>query len=261
MSIGILWVTSFAKDMSHSGERLIESFRRCQPVGHLLVAHEGGWDGGPGIQAVLRHDLDGDKFLQDWLLSNREWIPAHLGGTHPGCQCKGGPFDPHSKRHKLPCVGYWFCRNASRWFRKVAALRCALRFDPDAIVWVDADCRFLKSVHARDLASWFGRADVLYFKNKRPVAETGIVGYRTSGTHKGGLVIRRIIETYSTGEYRKLQRWDDSYVTQKAILSSAVKAVDLAEKVGDNSRVIDHSVVGQFITHDKGHHNRTKVMT
>ena len=63
------------------------------------------------IGAYVPVDISGD-FLKE----QADWIPKHLGGNHHGkCLCPGGPFtNPHDKRHKMPCINHWFCRNASR---------------------------------------------------------------------------------------------------------------------------------------------------
>lgn len=260
MNISVLYVTSFSADISASGFELLESFGSCRVQGHMLIAHEGVSAFPAGRSKpdwAITHDLDKDEFLRNWLVANRPYIPEHLGGTAKGCQCPNGPYGPHDKkRHRLPCVGYWFCRNASRWFRKVVALRFALQLKPEYIVWVDADCRFLKQVRVEHVKSWFQQHDVFYFKSQRPVMETGIVGYDVRPGHRGRDVIRSVQLCYTSGDYRRLIRWDDSYVTQKAIAATGVRAVDLATRVGEHGAVIEYSPVGQYIMHDKGRHGR-----
>lgn len=264
-----LWVTSFGKDMLKcSGRPLIESFTTSQSEGHLLVYAE-------GCAAELRAkalpqnvtvvDLDADDWLRQWLGFNADVIPEALGGSleSPECRCPGGPLDPHSRNHKMPCPGHWFCKNASRWFRKQASLRDALAQaregsfkKAEVIVWVDSDCRFVKKVTGGVLRNWFpDSAGVFYHRSKRPVLEAGVVGYFLN--RGGARVINYVLDQFWTGNYRSYERWDDCMALQLAMAKlKDVKTADLATKVGEHAAVIDHSPVGKFIQHDKGRHGR-----
>lgn len=262
----VVWATSFARDMyTVSGRPLIDSFLAVKPCGTLFVGSEGlsedeaaKYVTTPG--RVTNYRLDDDKFLKEFLAANADVIPTHLGGKakFPECACKGGPFGPHDKRHKLPCVGYWFCKNFSRWFRKIATMRRAVELHPDTeiLVWVDADCRFLKRVDERMLvAKWFQLAHgCFYFRSKRPVIETGIVGYWLPAG--GRKVLDALTARYTSGRFRADPRWDDSYQTQEALREVKVLAVDLATKMGEHAAVIAHSVVAPYLEHAKGRHGR-----
>lgn len=256
----LLWVTSFGPDMyAASGRALLDSFVSRRPDGRLLAAVEGLEPASvvrPGVDVL---SLDGDPFLVRFLAEQADVIPAHLGGRapEPHCRCPGGPYGPHDRRHRLPCLGHWFCRNFSRWFRKVAALRLAVRVRPDAglVVWVDADCRFRRHVDVATVRrSWFaGDRDVFYLKAGRPVMETGVVGYRGAG---GRAVLERLVDRYRSGRFRSDPRWDDSYQTQEALAESGRPAVDLAWKVGPHAAVVPYSALAAYLEHDKGRHGR-----
>lgn len=268
----VLWVTSFAADMYEpSGKFLIKSFLEKNVTGKLLACLEGAPKDSALIQRgmqngrILGYDLSQDGLLKDWLERNKDIIPQHLGGSHDGqCRCKGGPFDVHSKKHNLPCVGFWFCRNASRWFRKIASLGQALHLSDqgkefDTFIWIDADCQFLTSIDEKMVSSWFdhGKTDVFYLKHDRPVLEGGVVGYRISQGQSGNAVLDWMGECYIRGTFRGLKRWDDCYVLQKALEKCPqVSRVDLAWKVGDHSAVVPHSSLGKHIEHSKGRHGR-----
>ncbi len=272
----VLWATSFAQDMyDASGRKLIESFGEHDIPGRLLVAAENcAWGHSVAYASrIVAYDLDTSAFLQAWLDENADIIPVHLGGKHDGlCRCPGGPFAPHDKRHRMPCVGHWFNRNASRWFRKVATL-CHARTlldagDPaQAVIWVDADCVFRKPFGTRIIESWFrlgalrpGDAHpvaAFYCKHKRPVLEAGCFGF--SLQHGGRALLDALIARYESGAFRKDKRWDDSaqlQVVLEAAVKRGVRVADLAYAVGEHAAVIPHSALGPFITHMKGHHSR-----
>lgn len=263
----ILWTTAFASDMfAPSGRPLLESFLAHHVVGDMLVATEGidKHEISAVAPCLMHYDLDKDTFLSDWLRNNADIIPEHLGGKHHGrCECPGGPFDVHDKRHKMPCVGHWFNRNTSRWFRKIAAQRAALSVaelhNYDVLIWLDADCRFRRAVTADDVNGFFkGQQNaVFYLKNRRPVMEAGVLGFRLRLS--GDIAVRAVVENYRSGTFRRLKRWDDSAVYQfviQGMVRNSIPCVDVAYDVGPNAAVVSHSPLGPFLEHAKGRHGR-----
>jgi hypothetical protein len=263
-----LWVTSFAADMYEvSGKGLRQSFLDSGSIGTLVIAHEGLTAEEMSALAapnVVAFDVGVTAYLQDWLHRNRAYIPVHLGGRGSVCRCPGGPLLPHDKRHRMPCIGHWFNRNASRWFRKFAAIRHILNsayfgetpLADRTLIWVDADCRFSRQVTAQTVAQWFpGRAAIFYHKHQRPVLEAGVVGYRLGqGARK---VLDEVFRLYDTGRYRREKRWDDSYILQVAMKNvPQVTTIDLAVEVGEHAAVIPSSIVGTYLDHFKGKHGR-----
>lgn len=261
----VIWLTSCAADMwTASGCELFTSFLSKRVCGRLVLALE-GFDPPPDVLEamaggrVIHYPLQSDEFLQEWLKRHAAAIPEHLGGqaVEPLCRCRGGPYDVHSRKHIMPCLGHWFNKNHSRWFRKMAALRWARNTfqDADAIIWIDADCTFTLNVEDRNARAWFfGPHACFYFKSKRPVIETGIVGYRLDDA--GNKLIDCLLDRYWTGRYRADSRWDDSYQTQQALAETRVKAVDIARAVGAHAAVVENSPVGPYIRHRKGRHSR-----
>ncbi len=156
--MNLLWVTSFAVDMfKASGSNLIESFVGSGTEGQLLVCHEGmGEKWQSSSPNVTWKAIDEDPFLLSWLKENADIIPPHLGGSNSGkCTCPKGPFPEDGKGHEPPCICHWMNRNASRWFRKIVALKRACDFRRkdakkkeawDAVIWIDSDCLFTKRV-------------------------------------------------------------------------------------------------------------------
>lgn len=271
-SLKVLWVTSFAEDMYEpSAKHLISSFLQQNTFGDMLACVEMDpirvvKDAKVQDSRLIAVDLSKRGFLKNWLDKNKAYIPTHLGGEHPGCQCPGGPYEPQSKQHKMPCVGAWFCRNASRWFRKMASIAEALLLNQrddvrpkyNTLIWVDADCLFRRSITEKHLWEVFedGKVDLAYMKNKRPVIEGSIVGYRINKPEVMDL-IDWMGKTYVDGTYRGLQRWDDCYMLQKALEKHPhVRRADVAHSVGEHAAVVEHSAWARFLTHDKGRHSR-----
>jgi hypothetical protein len=255
-----VWVTSFsAKLYEASGRELVESYVRTGSCGIMVVAPEGlnGIDLPESEGNVSRlPDLSTDIWLTDWLRRYAKHIPVDLGGKWSGpCKCKH-PGNPHA-RHKLPCPGYWFCRHASRWYRKIVALKRVLDTAPcqRRLVWVDADVVFDKRVDESVVDSWFGEHDLFYLKGpKREEWETGVVGYQGL---KGLDFIETIWNRYLVGLFLKDSRWDDCYQSRMALKTRPdVRAVDLATGSSGHSDVVPHSPLGRYLSHFKGRHGR-----
>lgn len=269
----VLWVTSFAKDMLGSGKQLLDSFTQHNVPGAVFVGAEGFDVFDPTIHAQLGTDrertmlypVDQDSWLLLWLTQNADIIPKHLGGQNDGvCRCPGGPLEVHDKKHKLPCIGHWFCRNASRWFRKIvtqrAALEVALRDGYTHLIWVDADCRFKKPMHLETVRTWFKNKAMFFLKNKREFMEAGVIGFDL--TKNGHSVMQDVIERFRSGEFRQQKRWDDCITYQWCIDRAKVPAVDIAFGVGDHAAVVPYSPLSLWIEHDKGRHGRKQgIMT
>ena len=261
----ILWVTTCGEDMWHaSGRELVESFGAKQIPGQMLVYLEGTkykageW---PIYAQYADLNVEDNEFLAAFLKTNADVIPAHLGGTaeEPLCRCNGGPFDPHDKRHKMPCVGHWFNKNAFRWLRKTAAQQMALtkaRKDGfDTLIWLDSDCRFKQTVDDNIVAGWFKHINsVFYLKSTRPILEAGVLGFDLA---KGGdSVIEAVYDMYASGAFRRQKRWDDSAIYQWCVDRAKCPVVDIANAVGAHAAVVPHSPLALFIEHDKGRHGR-----
>lgn len=255
MAFSILYVTSFAWDMfDATGRALISSFQASGSPGRMLCFAE-GFDAAAEENVSFRR-MDDDPLLTQWLQNNLDIIPTHLGGLHPGCTCVNGPFPPHHKKHKQPCVGHWFNRNTSRWFRKVVALTRALDHPADIIVWLDSDCRFLRKFGAEQVAKIFKGKAVFYMQSKkRPVMEAGVLGFFLE--RGGRSFIQKTMDRYQSGEFRKYPRWDDSYQWQMTRdLNRGISTIDIAVTASGHADVIQHSALAPYLDHAKGTHSR-----
>lgn len=263
----ILWVTTFSADLwESSGKLLVETFHATQTTG-LLAAYTEGVDV-PAADNVVTHRIDNDHTLKAVSQANRTVIPVALGGDlkAPECDCPGGPYDVHFKHHRLPCPGYWFCKNAIRWFRKPLAAHLACQQyakEYDYLMWVDSDATFKQRVTAPVVQSWFNgpnsRIACIYLKSKRTAIETGVFGYNLK--RGGPSVAAAVLRRYTSGKFRRDQRWDDCVQLEYGIRDSKQPAKDLARNVGPNNTVIQFSPLGSYLGHNKGHHRRTGALT
>lgn len=260
----ILWATTFSADLwQESGRLLVESFLATKTPG-TLVAYVEGMDV-PAASNVLQHRLEGNTVLTRFLEKHRSVIPRAIGGEleAPECRCRTKPLGVHDKKHRLPCPGYWFCKNAYRWLRKplAANLACEEYGDHyDIMMWVDADARFLKLVPSETVAGWFGgKAGCVYLKNKRFAIETGVFGYHLK--RGGRRIAQAVLNRYTSGKFRSDERWDDCVQMARGLAVAKVPSTDLATSVGPNNTVIQFSPMAEYLGHNKGTHRRLKKLT
>lgn len=258
----ILWATTFSADMwETTAKHLIASYV-ATGTPHRLVAYTEGMDLPPTPNAEGRR-LEGDPFLARFLAKNADVIPASLGGNAkaPYCKCKSKPLGVHDKKHRLPCVGYWFCKNAFRWLRKVRAAQLAAEshLDYDVMIWMDADASFLKTATPEVVASWFPPGiGCVYVKNRRDAIETGVVAYHLR--QGGRSVVAETAKRYSSGAFRKDKRWDDCVQLMNGIRASGVACVDAATDVGPRNTVLQFSPMGEYLGHVKGAHKAAGIL-
>lgn len=262
----ILYVTTFSRDLWEESARvLIESFSSSGTPGTLVAYVEGMgplWQNQPGLPSgLVSRPIDGHVLLDRFRAANKSVIPVALGGSlkAPECKCRKPALDVHSKHHRLPCPGYWFCKNAFRWFRKTLAAKLACdEFSTgyDYLVWVDSDASFLKTIPPDVVAEWFNGNDAIILKNRRTAIETGVFGYNLKA--RGPRIADAVMDRYLTGRFRLDQRWDDCVQLEYGIRDVKGKAIDLATNVGPNNTVIQFSPLGKYLGHDKGRHRRTK---
>lgn len=262
----IQYVTSFAPDMySTTGRNLIASFLESGSDGTMLVCHEGGLadtiardlaenaDRADPADRIITYDLDSSPFLRDWLDQSRDIIPMTLGGDAPRCAC-AKPHDPMSA-HAPRCPYGWYNKNASRWFRKIVSLDHARSLNgAEALVWVDSDCRFKRTLRRETWMDLFRTAAVLYHKGpQRKVIESGVIAFQM--TADGRRLLHLVIERYRSGTFRADLRWDDGYQFQQVVDSHPeIPAKDLALGSSLYDMVLPSSPLGQFLDHFKGVH-------
>jgi len=250
----LLFATSFGPDMwEATGRRLLQSFYRTQPVGRILVAHEGFKYRPIGDREVL-YDLDADEFLAKFLEDNRDVIPVHLGGSTVQCNCKDSHL-MHSKHHITGCHWSWMNRNASRWFRKVATLRHAADMAHRYVLWVDSDCVLKREVPLHFVVSQLRGKGFFYFRAHRPAPETGVIGIDMAAG--GREFVAALCERYVSRKYLEYERWDDGYIVGTLIDDKTVGGFDVCRgKQYPRNHIIPLTTWAKFLDHNKGAHGR-----
>lgn len=256
-----LFVTSFnASIYGTSGMHLLMSYTQHAADIPLLACTEGvepeEIQRHPG---VAEYDLDGSILLREWLAANEDVIPEELGGRAAPCKCPGQEL---FGVHKAGCHWAWFNRNASRWFRKIAALEFAANWslDCDALVWIDSDCCFVQQVSPESVEEWFDGASMFYLKGPdREVIESGVIGFRLN--REGRSLLDDVVDRYRSGAFRADERWDDGYQFTVAVSGRSGGTVDVAGRAVGSGHVVELSRVGPYIRHMKGLHKYTRVMS
>lgn len=256
-SSSCVFVTSFKPDMyTATGKHLLDSFGSyCNDAEMFACVEEFGESVPQTRPHVSFYDITADDMLLEWLRSNTDLIPKHLGGAAEPCNCPVTGFGIE-ETHRAGCSYCWYNRNAARWFRKLVALKCACRNFPNRkLIWIDSDCRFKADLYGKTIASWFQNCSGFYFKSpQRKVLESGILGLDLGIA--GSEFIRAVIERYMSGEFRQDLRWDDGYQIQMVINQRTdIELTDLAPTALPwHAEVIATSQVGRYIEHYRGTH-------
>ncbi len=254
----IVFVTSFRPDMYQAtGIHLVASFKNYCVDAKMFVCTE-AFEGELLDKMDLRiaeHDISDDAMLTKWLRDNADIIPRHLGGNAKPCDCAVTGFGIE-EAHYDGCPNSWYNRNASRWFRKLVALKAAAEQYPAAkIIWLDSDCRFRRGVSSAIVESWFRQLNGFYFQGpQRKALESGIFGIDLSSM--GRIFLNEVIARYTSGIFRHDLRWDDAYQIQTVITQrSDISMNDLATaQMYRRAEVIEPSVVGKYLIHYRGVH-------
>ena len=232
----ILFVTTFDQQLyEHSGRRLVQSFDEKQTSGRLLCCHEGF---GAKLLAqpmgVVERDVTLDQDLLDWDAKFRE-------------RCDKSTV-------------YWNKR-AWQWYRKIVAINVAqMREVTDVrwLVWLDCDCEFLADISPDFLENLADGAAVTYLKGQREWTETGVVVYDLDAGAR--FFLREVSHCYESGEFLKLNRWDDCWIFDRIRQNFAHSMFrDIADPKETDLRVLDSSPLGKYILHKKGSHLRAGI--
>lgn len=267
-----LFVTSFSYDLYEaSGKRLLESFEQIHlpafPNDWIMVCYDNMPQGRQFLPSnSVAEPLDNNRTLSWWLRNNADIVPDYLGGQARRCGCPNT--DKRHAKHKYGCHWQWMNRNASRFFRKVVSLDAANR-SPfsnkpgprsgfDFLVWLDADAYFKAPLPPKYLTKKLKKAAMFYFRGHRPAVESGILGF--SFKNRGDEIIDAWLDRYTTGLFRRDERWDDGFQLARVVESTRLATVDLVHptkwKTGPNrtNNVIPTTDIAQYLIHEKGRH-------
>ena len=273
--MSILYVTSFNKKLFRvSGYNMVHSFLDTDTEGDFLVTYEDDiFKDLPKSDKLIYHNLDEDEFLQNWLQDNSDIIPIEYGGTYPECtQCR----NPKDRWHgHLPdCLnGGWHAR-VGQWFRKIAALNEALKYEEkyDVIIFADCDIDFLKKIPEKyvcDIAKGYGSFYHLGLNRLKQNMgiESGFIGFNKNG--RGYELLKRVIDSYATKDFRRFERRDDGYVFREIFGESTdINKKDLVYQdmnwhdvtsrpnVKGDLNVVDKGMFAKYISHRKGMHDQ-----
>jgi hypothetical protein len=261
-----LFVTSCNEELWHaSGDRLVSTFLAVGQPGRLLVCAEF-----PRLLLsphetsgrVDYYDLAADPYLKGWLRDNADHIPDYLGGRAKECSCPGR-HKRHAKHKKFGCHWQWMNRNASRWFRKVASLRAAVKHAQSArparhLVWLDADCYFRRALPPDYLARKLEGVALFYFRGHRLGVEAGILGFDLD--QGGAKFVKALCRQYETKAYLKSERWDDGFQMGVILDRKEYRTRDLVHPTRwgqgrhKTNDVIPTTDVSEYLRHEKGRH-------
>jgi hypothetical protein len=261
----ILYVTSFAKDMyKASGQHLIESYKKHNVEGNLLICYENfnmpkeyklKYGADALNEKMTVYPLHDSVFLKTWLEDNRDMIPDYLGGDATELN---NP-DVFLKEHK---------RKASRFFRKIAAMKYAIDTfgsEYDWIIWIDSDCLFIRKLDNSDVVRIATDKRVAFYhfgpvrRRKDVCYETSVIGFKRE---LGYELFDMVVKCYTDKSYRQYRRWDDGFIFRMIMSKNEGKypQVDLVSNKQINSDAIKYSPFGEYLLHNKGCHRRQNIL-
>ena len=247
---------------------MVQSFLRAKIQGDLLVTYEDDIENKiPKADSISLLKLEEYDFLNGWLDANKDIIPVEYGGEYEGCECHKLPASKHYyKGHIRRCPNLGFNRRASLWFRKIAAMHRALDISREKgyerIVFIDSDVVFKKSISDEFLDKVFTNAGLFFHlgthrKRIGTGIESGFIGF--SNENKGFDFLQIVIDSFTSGDYRKYDRWDDGYVFRK--IWEEHPEIPSKDVVGPHalkpfSHVVRYGIFAKYLEHDKGSHTR-----
>lgn len=247
----ILYVTTMNKALYDKyGKSLIETCL-ANTDSDMLIVYEDSI-GLVDSDRVIYHNVYDDGVLDVWLAENDDIIPVEYGGSNTDIQ------------FEIATLGQYNYR-ASKWFRKVLALRAALKHynDYDAVVLIDVDSFFKKRLNESYVLDCFGDHDVIYhlgeWRKSQPDwsgagVESSLVGFRG---RDGVSLITLFVNEFLSGDFRRHSRWDDGFVLRKVI--EANPSLNTCDVVANKppyhvnpSHVVPIGPLGDYIEHMKG---------
>ena len=256
LSIG----TTFNKRIYDSEyQKIFADMRDNYPYINFYVYHENSFEMSKYNQEIdFSNEERNNLHLFDVFKVNEDWIEDFLK-TSPLKDC-----------HKMGSRGgfddQYFNRNAIYWFRKIAAMHRALDISKEKgyerIVFIDSDVVFKKSITDEFLDKIFSNAGFFFHlgKHRKRIGtgiESGFIGF--SNDNRGFEFLQIVIDSFTSGDYRKYDRWDDGYVFRK--IWEEHPEIPSKDVVGPHqlkpfSHVVRYGIFAKYLEHDKGSHTR-----
>ena len=184
-------------------------------------------------------------------------------------------------KHKINFTDEYSSPRSVKWFRPVAAIQYASELIEDGFCWLDSDCVFTEEVGDDFFEEIMGDYNMAFlgrehFKimrhgdyvngkyvcvnwgeatKKDTHTETGFIGFnmRMKGTKD---LILTNFKYWVDGEVLSFEFKTDCHTLDEARKKNNLKYNNLCEPMGETSpigsKVIEASVVGKFLTHEKG---------
>lgn len=149
--------------------------------------------------------------------------------------------------------GYSYTYDAVKFCHKVFAQFDALQNHKGKVFWIDGDCVLKKTVAEEFMNSIFDGHTLAILSRPGFYTESGFIGFDTQG-EKFKEFLDAYINMYRKGLLFTLPGWHDCYALDAAINQSQVPYKDLVGnwKFGDKLEVIENTVLGEYLVHNKG---------
>ena len=252
----ILFVTSFNEKLyDFTGENLVKSFifNNDDDDIDLLVCYE-DFNFNIKNNRVKTENVN-TNFLKKILEENKDCIPLCYGGeatiiSNPELYCK-------DKKYNF---------QASRWFRKLAALEIAyskFRNSYEYIVWIDSDCLFLSKFNSELFLKPLQNKHFGYFYGPKRLMkdhgiETGLVIFNENAFY----IIKDWFSLLKNKQFKLVNRWDDGYLLKYLLIDLKYKNdnhIDFSQNLC-RLNPMDYGPYTKIIKHLKGIHQNNNVV-
>ena len=202
----ILFVTSFNKKIyNFTGKNLVKSFINFSNDTNinLLVTYEDFNFNFNHTNIIVKNVMS--SFLKKILIDNKDVIPMCYGGE--ATQYNNPSLYNTKEKYNF---------QASRWFRKLAALEIAyreFRKEYEYIIWIDSDCLFLDYFDYNTLILPLNNKILGYYYGPRRLQRNH--GIETGLVFINKLAYNILYDWFSLLKdklFRKIKRWDDGYL-------------------------------------------------
>lgn len=257
-------MTSFNKALYHTtGKKLIQTFMAKKIDNKFLITYEDEIDNKiPKKDNFILYNLDKNTFLKDWLNRFNHIIPQEYGGIAKKCSCHIITNVDKWNGHNYGCPHSEWNRRASKWFRKIVALKVALSYNPEKILFLDSDVYFIKHLPDRIVNSIFREDGFIYHYGKyrqriKTGIESGVIGFSREG---GGFdFLNKVIVCFESGRFLNYPRWDDGYVFKMMLDETPKNKLgrhDLVLRERRSSHVVNLGLFRHYLVHNKGWHTK-----
>ena len=246
----LLFVTSFNKDIYDcTGNNLILSFiNNCKDENiELLICYE-NFDFTSSNNNIICENVM-SNFLKKILSDNKDVIPKCYGGIAENTIFKNR-----------------FNFQASRWFRKLAALEIAHNKygnNYEYIIWIDSDCLFINNFNYDCFINPLKDNIIGYFYGPKRLQrnhgiETGLVLFHKSAYN----ILNLWYSLLNNKQFTKITRWDDGFLFKYLLYDSDIekdKFLDFAENYFQLNPM-EYGPYVNLVKHMKGIHQSNNIV-